>query len=439
MPLDDSPAATADAPWPEIDRGLFHGSRPAPPPFPLELLPDRWRAGVEGCAPSFTSVDYIAQGLLGAVSAVCGARVVVDVTRHWREPLVLWQAMVGAPSTGKTPALAAARRLVDRAVPKPERLLPNLPADGATHLLVRTSFVHPRGVALWCDDLAGWLTDLSHRQDRAMASAGWSADYVSLSDVGKRYMGIDVPRFALGILATLQADRLTEVLRDGDDGAASRFLYSWPVPRLETSLSAESEDPEGVHALLRRVAAVPGAPDAPHALALEPAAVEALEALVPLLRSFMRDTDGLESAWVGKGPGNIVRLAGLLCLMDWAQQGTTQPPALVEQRHVEQAHALWTGYFWPHAQAVFGRAGTTLADRRTRQIANWLRRLRSDVVSREEVRREGLSQSVDAGTTEELIERLERHGVLRPLPAKGGSGGGPRKRRWEVNPALWAS
>ena len=65
-------------------------------------------------------VDYIALGLLASVSAVSGSRTVVDVTPHWREPLVLWLALVGAPSTGKTPAMVAARRLVGGVTAPPD-------------------------------------------------------------------------------------------------------------------------------------------------------------------------------------------------------------------------------------------------------------------------------------------------------------------------------
>jgi hypothetical protein len=38
-----------------------------------------------------------------------------------------------------------------------------------------------------------------------------------------------------------------------------------------------------------------------------------------------------------------------------------------------------------------------------------------------------------------LIERLERCGALRPMVSDGSRLGGPRKRRWLVNPELWAS
>ncbi|HYD05764.1 MAG TPA: hypothetical protein VEC60_08560, partial [Reyranella sp.] len=157
------------------------------------------------------------------------------------------------------------------------------------------------------------------------------------------------------------------------------------------------------------------------------------------LRGFMQGADGLEAAWIGKGPGTIVRLAGLLGLMDWATEARAEPPAGVAAAHVERAHALWAEYFWPHAQAVFGQAGTTMADRQARRIALWLRRVRPDMVSREEIRREALCQTVDAQAAEALIERLERYGALRPRAIETSARRGPHKRRWEVNPELWAN
>src|SRR3954463_7738737 len=102
-------AEAPDAPWPELDRCFLQGDRRSAPPFPLEVIPERWRPWIEGHAQASSCIDYPAQGLLAAVSAVCGSRFVVDVTAQWREPLVLWQALGGAPSTGQTPAPGAGR------------------------------------------------------------------------------------------------------------------------------------------------------------------------------------------------------------------------------------------------------------------------------------------------------------------------------------------
>jgi len=57
--------------------------------------------------------DYVLSSVLAGVTALCGAGVQVRVTPAWTEPLVLWQVVVGEPSTGKSAALAPMRKLLD--------------------------------------------------------------------------------------------------------------------------------------------------------------------------------------------------------------------------------------------------------------------------------------------------------------------------------------
>jgi len=95
--------AVHDNPWPEIDRSLLDDARRIVPPFPLHLLPDPWACWVSETAQAAgTPADYVAQGLFASVAAVCGAGVQARVTSSWHESLVLWQALVGSPSSGKS-------------------------------------------------------------------------------------------------------------------------------------------------------------------------------------------------------------------------------------------------------------------------------------------------------------------------------------------------
>ncbi|MFI5030415.1 MAG: DUF3987 domain-containing protein [Reyranellales bacterium] len=432
MPAPDS-AAAVDASWPELDRCFLQKDRRAPPPFPLDVIAAPWRPWIEGHAQAALCADYIAQGLLAAVSAVCGSRFVVDVTPHWREPLVLWQLLVGAPSTGKTPAMAAARRLLAGVTAPPdEGPVEDSPSRRDEPEL--TAWLLHRGISRW-NDGSDWLAEVSRDGgDRATVLGGWTGDPAhreDLLDVGR-----SSSRWAESIFGTLQADRLPQTLTEIDDGLLSRFLYCWPVPRLEARLD-RIEAGEGVR-LLQRLVDLPGTCCEPAALGLQEAAAGRLQDLLPRLRAFMRDTDGLEAAWIGKGAGTIVRLAGLLSLMDWAAAGGETPCTTVEEQHVERAHALWNDYFWPHAQSVFGQSALTIDQRRVRRVGQWLKRMRPQIVSREEVRREALTHSVDAETAERVIERLEEHGVLRMLESQTGPAGGRPRRRWQVNPELWA-
>src|SRR5216684_574616 len=104
-------SAGAPAGWPTPDPSLLEDGRPVVPAFPLDALPQPWREWVSDTAcGAGAPIDYVAQAVLGAVAGLCGAGVKACVTQSWSEPLVLWQALVGAPSAGKTPALDAIGR-----------------------------------------------------------------------------------------------------------------------------------------------------------------------------------------------------------------------------------------------------------------------------------------------------------------------------------------
>src|SRR5947209_12030246 len=199
-------AEAPDAPWPELDRCFLQGDRRAAPPFPLEVIAERWRPWIESHAQASSCIDYTAQGLLAAVSAVCGSRFVVDVTAQWREPLVLWQALVGAPSTGKTPALVAARRLLASVTAPPDTLPsgeePRAGDSGLTPWLVH------RGISMWYEDLDVRLAALSlDRKERIHVVDGWTGD-PSHSRDEPLAVGRHAIRFPESIFGTVQAERL---------------------------------------------------------------------------------------------------------------------------------------------------------------------------------------------------------------------------------------
>ena len=100
--------------WGEIDPSLLESGREDIPVFPVHVLPTAWAQWVSDTAESTGApIDYVAQGLLASVAAVTGAGIEAEVNLGWREPVVLWSALVGVPSSGKSPALAAARRLIE--------------------------------------------------------------------------------------------------------------------------------------------------------------------------------------------------------------------------------------------------------------------------------------------------------------------------------------
>ncbi|HTG24544.1 MAG TPA: hypothetical protein VK681_31240, partial [Reyranella sp.] len=127
--------------------------------------------------------------------------------------------------------------------------------------------------------------------------------------------------------------------------------------------------------------------------------------------------------------------------------GNAPPPAVITAQHLYAAWDLWERYYRPHAQAVFDRAGPAdrarqgqhQARQHARRVIGWIRARGAAEISREEVRREALSQRVNAAGADEVILALEQAGVLREIDDEEEypSPGRPA-RRWQVNPALLA-
>jgi len=442
MPLDElnnSPLSPAD--WPAIDRTLLAAARPAPASFPLPLLPGRWRTWVEVASRSFGSADYLANCLLAGVAGVCGAGTRVAVAPHWREPLLLWQALVGGPSSGKSAAFARVRLLLDAVKPWEEssdRGAPSVLVDATLDQLDTALWSSVRGVLLWRADLADWMDEAARRAERPAWLAGWSAGPAMIGRCPQEC-------FAVGITGALSpdrlsADRLSEGrlapgFVDGDSALAARFLYVWPETAGPASLADVEADDEGVVALLQKIANFAGHRETPGAVALDEAAAKRLEELMAEVRRRANEADGVEAEWVAKGVSTIVRLAGLLSLMRWAEESAAEWLP-VEAAQLDAAHELWSGYYLPQAQGVFDRGGVVGCERAARRVARWLKRMRTPEISREDVRRQALCQTVNAEGAEDVLARLEAGGVLRPLQASGSAKGGPRRRRWAVHPQL---
>ena len=299
--------------WSDLDTSLLEEARNAVPEFPLEQLPPVWRRWVGDTAQAVGApVDYVAQGLFAAVAALCGAGVEVRVTQAWTEPLVLWLALVGSPSSGKSPALAAVRdklgdiesglragdedrrsrhaarleeaRIVGerwrdecQTANKAGRPVPQRPAEAgfdqpfvASQIVVADATMealadvvsgNPRGVILWRDELTAWLANLgrySGGTDRAHWLEAWAAAGITVNR-RSRSQPLHLPRFPVSVVGSIQPDRLAEVFEGSDDGMAARFLYAWPELPAYTSLMDRrtARDDEAL-AMLRAIAAALG-------------------------------------------------------------------------------------------------------------------------------------------------------------------------------------
>ena len=173
-------------------------------------------------------------------------------------------------------------------------------------------------------------------------------------------------------------------------------------------------------------------------LRFDDGALDSFDGFLAGLHVEIRETGGLEAGWLGKGAGTVVRLAACLALLAWSGRAAIDgPPGHVGRQEVEDAVALWAGYFRPHARAVFNRAlPATDRERRARRVARWLADTGRAEVSRQEIRCEALGDTANAAEADQVIARLSKAGILRLHVILSSSSGGRPTRRWLVNPAL---
>jgi hypothetical protein len=432
----EPPVAKCTDAWPETDPSLLEEGRPALPAFPLQALPPFWRGWVSETAQGAGApVDYIVQALLASVAGVCGAGVLVQVTETWHEPMILWQALVGGPSHGKTPALEALRRPL-AAVEKTAGREGRGPVviDQATALpsLLAAATKRPAGALLWRDEPAAWLAALgcNGRGEPRHLSAlleTWSPLRTA--------QGPGSP--AISIIGCLDPARLEGALRGSDDGRAARFLYAWPQPApyrsfLELPACRESD----VVSALQHIARFAGDPARPLVLKLHESALRGFDIHLSRLHADLQRCDGVEAAWLGKGRGMVVRLAAALALLRHAVDASpaTPPPTIIIGETLFGACSLWE-HFRAHARAVLARAFPSDGERLMRLVLAWIRARGAAQISREDVRRDALGQALNAHQALQVIQSLERAGFLRKAEVDYAGNGRPALR-WDVFPAL---
>ena len=278
-----APPAEARAPQPLPD------PLPAVSVFEPAMLQDSMRGWCVDAAEGLgVPLDFLAVPAVVACAAAIGRVVAVrpKLQDRWIERAILWGAVIGRPSAGKSPALAPARRMLarlevgeskkhaerlrdfqaDQAVAvaaaenakqemrkaikggdtakaqalardatAPELEAPPEPrivvADATVEKLGELLNANPRGLLMVRDELTGWLASLDregHECDRAFWLECWNGTGPFVVDrIGRGTVRIEA--CAVSVLGGIQPGKLSEYVRGavkggmGDDGLMQRF------------------------------------------------------------------------------------------------------------------------------------------------------------------------------------------------------------------------
>jgi Protein of unknown function (DUF3987) len=385
-----APEMTARDTWSEPDMRLVEDDRAAAPVLDDDALPAGWSGWIDAEATARGCPrDYIAAGLIVAASELIGNARHVAATDTWVEAPHLWIALIGAPSTGKSPAIRSiveAMRVIEReaepawreacakhaALVEAARVIedgwrqsvreaakrsaapPNQPPgadappappaprvmamDATTEELQHLLAGQPRGLLYMRDELAGWLGNHDryggHGADRAFYVEAWNGGAYVADRVKHRGVPVRIERTSLAILGGMQPDRLRETLAGADDGLAARFLYVWPEPVPIAPLDGnDAEVGTRRHRLIsaaRRLygLAIDGDPAGDPVPRILPLDSDALALFDEVCREAMeraQSSRGLAAGWHGKTPGRALRLALVYELLAWSSGAGSEP------------------------------------------------------------------------------------------------------------------
>jgi hypothetical protein len=480
----------AARPWREPDWSLLDDRRGQLPRFPVDVLATEWQTWLKRAAHGAgVTPGHVAVPLLSVASSLLGTARRVRPSRSWSEPLTLWTSVVGHSGAGKTPGIDVTRRALSaiersrkhkigelqrahetrvegakaaekkwkaevkedieagrkasamppEAMPVGEFVPPRLYASDAT--IERLAVLlqgRQQGISMIVDEQAGLFANMgrySNGSDKEFWLETWNGGHYVVERQGRPAVVLN--HLLVGITGGFQPDKLARSFEGDDDGMYARILFAWPEEPEFRRLSGEVSEvePEFQTALMRLIdlPAGEGGEFVPRHVALSGEAIETFEQFRHFLHVGKAALDGREREWWAKGATHVLRLAGTLAYLAWAMLNEDEPEEIANEFMIA-AVRLWREYFWPHARAALRQVGLSDKHADARRVLRWLQANRVVEASREDIRRDALSQKLDADKTQELLAALCASGWLRQHTEKTG---GRARHRWTVNPKLF--
>jgi hypothetical protein len=431
------------------------------PPFPIEALPGVLRAYVEGRARIMGADPCaLAWAALSACSAALDGRTRLRMKLHdssWMVPPSLWVALIGEPSTKKTPIFqetwaplqalqnVAVRAYMERLaewqrLPKAEREMvspPPLPrrliSNDATIESLQNILSHQdRGVAMMFDELASFIGGMDRYSnngrggsDRAFFLRAYTGGSHIVDRVSRGIVSLN--NLLITICGGIQPDRLAAFKDLMDDGLWQRLL---PIITSAAGMGVDEEDRAATEEYTLRLQGMVDASNGHVASMSVGANAVRVEIEAELFRlERLRPIGPKFSSFLGKLPGVFGRLCLVLSYIEPKGMGY-----VVRRDTAEAARTLILDCVIPHAVAVYlamgevdgvpidqiqSVAGYLLAKKKSRVVA-------SDLAS--DVRACRGKTVFEIG---KLVSPLVAGGWLLPETEA------PACRAWTVNPAIY--
>jgi hypothetical protein len=478
--------------WDDPDISLLDDRRGDLPDFPLHVFSDKLQEVIKRNAKGAgVTPAHVAIPLIGVTSGVIGFSRRIRASKAWLQSCTCWTVVVGYSGTGKTPGLNVTKRVLreiehlgkeseakrqrehetrkakakafhkkwekevteatENGTPAPqmppEAVDPGkyVPlkisvADGTVERLTELLQSRQHGIILLRDELSALFMNMSRYtggQDNEFWLESWNGDFFNVERMGRNG---DIEHLLIGMVGGMQPDKLVRSFEGDHDGQYARVLFAWPDEPVWQGLNNDADEIDAdVQNVLSRCVKLAEYADGRLVRLIIPLDAEAAEEFEQFAHFAHREKylfDGREREWFAKATAHVLRLAGTLTYLEWGLTLDPNKPDAITNATLSAAIILVMNYFWPHARACLRQIGLTEKHANARRALLWIRAKGMHEVSREDIRRDALSQRINADDTMKLMAELCRYGWLREKPYTPSGPGKPAKR-WEVNPILF--
>lgn len=452
-----------------------------PDPVPLDVLPSAIVDYVRDQS-ELTGSDH---GILALSAIVSAAACITDKIMlqpkrrdpTWLEQARLWVAIVGDPSTKKSPAISKAVRHVkridhdmsdrnaaamadykwqheswkeakkaDKASPPPEPQKPPterlIVEDITVESLTDVLRDNPRGVLALKDELTGWFASMDAYKGGGKGASMDRAHWLEAYNGGRRVVDrvtrgtVIIPNWSACILGGVQPDMMRRVSDSmGNDGLLQRFIVLVARPAVEDAdRTPDMRAMDEYRALFDWLVALQ--PGANHVQLSEDAHV-CRERIAKLS---MRLTNAFDSpslkAWFGKWTGLFARLLLVYHVLDCYQRRVHPCDADVAGHTAEQVERLMCGTLLSHGLHFYHEI-LDAHDRQeqVRQLARLILAKRYERLTKRDMMQYWKAvQKEDWFKVRGIVDSLCSMGWLEPdMMAVDNDG---RPRAWTVNPMV---
>jgi Protein of unknown function (DUF3987) len=235
----------------------------------------------------------------------------------------------------------------------------------------------PQGMLQLMDELAALFMNMSRYsggQDNEFWLEAWNGGSYNVQRVNRSPLHID--HLLVGLVGGVQPDKLARSFERDQDGMYARFMFSWPPAPDFRPLTDEADefDPDIINVMTRldRLAELEDGNLVKRSIELSAEARDEFERLRRWAHREREGLDGREQEWMAKASAHALRLAGTLCLLDWAWGQSPSPPTTIAPEYMVAAIRLVQDYFWPHARACLRQIGLTERHTNARRVLRWL-------------------------------------------------------------------